>query len=126
MEILRRQDKRNKMRDLRRARRRKIIIQKLIEGEDEWGNQTTSWVDWQTVWAERSELWGQEYFAARAVGEQNTVGFAIRHAPFVEQLNTTEYRVAHEDRAYDIKQIDHLKDDGMWVKLRCLEAGSDG
>ena len=67
-----------------------------------------------------------KYFAARAVGEQNTVGFVIRHAPFVEQLNTTDYRVVYEGRACDIKQIDHLKDDGMWVKLRCLEAGSDG
>ena len=126
MEWRRQQDRQDKMRDLRRVRRRKIVIQKLVEGEDEWGNQTTSWVDWQTVWAERSELWGQEYFAARAVGEQNTVGFVIRHAPFVEQLNTTEHRVLHQGKSYDIKHIDHLKDDGMWVKLRCLEAGSDG
>ena len=126
MQWMRQQARLDKIRELRRVRRRKIVIQKLTEVEDEWGNQTTSWVDWQPVWAGRSELWGQEYFAARAVGEQNTVGFVIRYAPFVEQLNTTEHRVLYQGKSYDIKHIDHLKDDGMWVKLRCLEAGSDG
>lgn len=81
------------MRDLRRVRRRKIVIQKLVEGEDEWGNAVSEWTDWRELWADLESLWGQEYFAARAVNEQNTLVFVLRYAPFLDQLNTTHYRV---------------------------------
>lgn len=93
MDRLRRQAKLDKMRDLRRVRRRKIVIQKLVEGEDEWGNVVSEWTDWREFWADLESLWGQEYFAARAVNEQNTVIFVLRHAPFLDQLNTTHFRV---------------------------------
>ena len=93
MDRLRRQAKLDKMRDLRRVRRRKIVIQKLVEGEDEWGNVVSEWTDWREFWADLESLWGQEYFAARAVNEQNTVIFVLRYALFLDQLNTTHFRV---------------------------------
>lgn len=114
------------MKDLARVRRRKIVIQKKTVVEDEWFNQVETWVDWQEVWAERSNLWGESYYAARAVNEENTVEFTIRYASFVEQIDTTNYQIVFEGRAYSIEQIDHLKDDGLWVKLKCLERGANG
>lgn len=93
MDRLRRQAKLDKMRDLRRVRRRKIVIQKLVEGEDEWGNVVSEWTDWRELWADRESLWGQEYFAARAVNEQNTVTFVLRYVPFLDELNMTHFRV---------------------------------
>jgi len=157
MDRLRSQDRLDKMRDLRRVRRRKIMIQKLTEGEDEWGNAITEWAPWRELWADRESLWGQEYFAARAVNEQNTVTFVLRYVPFLDQLNTTHYRVLftpvsiHDDdpttdityaissyqtgttrikkqlqTEYDIVHIDRLRDDGMWIKLRCQERGANG
>lgn len=114
------------MRDVGKVLRRKIIIQKLEVVEDEIGNQTQDWADWQTVWAERNNLWGQEYYAAKVVNEENTVVFVIRDAPFIEEMNTLEYRIKHEDKVFDIKQIDRLQDGGLWVKIKALERGADG
>lgn len=157
MDRLRRQAKLDKMRDLRRVRRRKVVIQKLVEGEDEWGNVVSGWTDWRELWADLESLWGQEYFAARAVNEQNTVTFVLRYAPFLDQLNTTHFRVLFTpvsvydadpktdvayamsttqigvtapkkelQRVYDIVHIDRMRDDGMWIKLRCKERGAGG
>lgn len=157
MDRLRRQAKLDKMRDLRRVRRRKVVIQKLVEGEDEWGNVVSEWTDWRELWADLESLWGQEYFAARAVNEQNTVTFVLRYAPFLDQLNTTHFRVLFTpvsvydadpktdvayamsttqigvtapkkelQRVYDIVHIDRMRDDGMWIKLRCKERGAGG
>lgn len=157
MDRLRRQAKLDKMRDLRRVRRRNVVIQKLVEGEDEWGNVVSGWTDWRELWADLESLWGQEYFAARAVNEQNTVTFVLRYAPFLDQLNTTHFRVLFTpvsvydadpktdvayamsttqigvtapkkelQRVYDIVHIDRMRDDGMWIKLRCKERGAGG
>lgn len=157
MDRLRRQAKFDKMRDLRRVRRRKIVIQRLVEGEDEWGNAISEWTDWRELWADLESLWGQDYYAARAINEQNTVIFVLRYAPFLDQLNTTHFRVLFRpvsvydadpktdvayamsttqvgvaapekrlQRVYDIVHIDRLKDDGMWIKLRCQERGASG
>ena len=147
MDRLRRQAKLDKMRDLRRVRRRKIVIQKLVEGEDEWGNVVSEWTDWREFWADLESLWGQEYFAARAVNEQNT-GFCLRYAlgsaehdlppalraPLtmwiktdagIRMLLTRWGSEKQTQREYDIVHIDRLNDDGMWVKLRCKERGAN-
>lgn len=121
--ILKRQKWRSKMRELGRVRRRKIKIQKMTMGRDEWQNEVKYWADWREVWAERSSLWGQAYYAAKAVNEENTVEFVLRYVGFLDELNTFDYQVVFEGVAYEIEQIDHLDDDGMWIKLRCLERG---
>lgn len=118
--------KNDKMRDLAKVRRRKIIIQKHTIAEDEWGNETKSWEVWKTVWAERGSLWGQAYYAAKAVNEETTIEFVLKYAPFVESMDTVEYRVLFEGNAYPIEHIDHLRDDGQWIKLKCLRSGADG
>lgn len=117
--------KKEAMKDVGKVLRRKIIIQKLCVKEDEVGNQQTTWVDWQTVWAERNNLWGQEYYAAKVVNEENTLVFTIRHTPFIDAMDTVGFRIKHEDKVYDIKQIDLLQNDGLWVKIKALERGAN-
>ncbi len=126
MDQLKRQTRRKALRDVGKVRRRKITIQKMELIEDEFLNKKKVWVDWKTLWAERSNLWGQTYFAAKAVNEENTVEFVLRYVSFLDQLNTFDYQVVFEGVAYEIRQIDHMQDDGMWIKLRCLERGVSG
>ncbi len=114
------------MKDVGKTLRRKIIIQKFTIVEDEIGNQKKDWKDWRSVWAELNNLWGQEYYAARAVNEENTLIFTIRYAPFVNEMDTVNFRIKHEGKIYDIKQIDYLQDDGLWVKIKALERGAGG
>lgn len=123
MELIKKQAKRKKMRDLGKVRRRKITIQKKEIGFDEWENPVEHWVDWRSLWAERSNLWGEAYYAARAVGEAETIEFTVRDALFLEDVNTIDYQIVCGGKEYDIKHIDRLDDDGMWIKFKCLERG---
>jgi len=114
------------MKDVGRVLRRKIILQKFDVVKDEIGNQTREWKNWREIWVERTNLWGQEYYAAKAVSEENTLIFTARYAPFFDEMNTVDYRIKYQGKFYDIKQIDFLKDDGLWVKIKALERGAGG
>lgn len=113
------------MKDLGKVRRRKIIIQKKIDDFDDIGNPVEIWANWKTIRVERSSLWGQEYYAAQAVGEEKTVVFIAKWVSFLDDLNVVEYRILFDGKAYDIKNIDPLQDDGMWVKIKATERPAD-
>lgn len=111
------------MKDLAKVRRRKIVIQKKTDGFDEIGNPVEKWDDWKTLRVERTSLWGREYYAARAVNEENTIEYTAKYVPFLDELNTVEYRIIDGKKIFDIKHIDPLKDDGMWLKIKALQSG---
>jgi len=124
--------KADKMKDLQTNRKHKLIIQKKISEdesgnplEDEWGNQTEEWVDWKTVTAEKLELYGQEYYTAKSLGEEQTVKWKIKHVTFVEEIDTVNHRVidVRKKDIYDIKDTDYLKDDGMWFIIKAEKSG---
>ena len=155
MEVLRKQAYRDKMRELGKTLRRRIMIQKRSVTKDPWGNQVEEWQEWQTVWANLQTLWGERYYAAKAVGEENTVIFELRRAPFLDGLifNLADYRIVetyitrgemgigfvginqpvlvegtptkHFGRVYTIKRVDQLPGD-TWIKLTCEESGGNG
>lgn len=108
------------MKDLAKVRRRKIMIQKKEVETDQYGDTTTAWVDWCSLWAEIRALWGRDFYAAVAVGEEQTVEFVVKYADFLNELKTDTHRLVFNGEVYDIKQVDSLKDDGMWVKIKAL------
>lgn len=131
MEVLRKQAYRAKMRELGKTLRHRIVIQKRSVTKDPWGNQVEEWRDWQTVWANLQTLWGERYYAAKAVGEENTVIFELRRAPFLDELirNVADYRLEsithHRGTVYTILRVDQLPGEA-WVKLTCEESGGNG
>ena len=127
MEVLRKQAYRDKMWELGKTLRHRIMIQKRSVTRDPWGNQVEEWQDWQTVWANLQTLWGERYYAAKAVGEENTVIFELRRAPFLDELiqNVADYRLEsithHRGTVYTILRVDQLPGEA-WVKLTCEES----
>src|SRR5690554_2745771 len=99
------------MKDLGKVRRRKIIIQKHITpvNSDSVGNQSKQWQDWKGIWVEKNGLWGQEYYAAKAIGEENTLHLTARYAPFIDEINIVDYRIIYNGKPFDIKNIDVIK-----------------
>ncbi len=110
------------MKDLARVRPYTIIIQKKTDGFDENRNQIEIWEDWKTLKADRTTLFGNEYYAAKAVNEEQTVVFIVRYVPFLEEINTVQYRLFYRGKPYDIKHIDHPPG-AMWVKIKAVERG---
>lgn len=113
------------MKDLLKVRRRRITIQKKIDDFDEIGNPIEVWSNWKSLKAEQTSLWGQEYYAAKAVGEERTIVFTVKYVSFLDELNSVEYRIVVDGKAYDIKHIDPIQDDGMWMKIKAISRPTD-
>ncbi len=113
------------MKDLAKVRRRKLIVQEKIDTTDEHDNPVEVWSKWGEYRVERCSLWGEEYYAAAAVGEQETVTFELRYLPKFEELNVVRHRLNYEGKIYDIKGTDPLKDDGLCFKIRALRKPND-
>ena len=46
--------------------------------------------------------------------------FVVRYVAFLDELKTDTHRLLYDGEIYDIKHIDYLKDDGMWLKIRAV------
>jgi len=111
------------MQGLARVPRRTIVIQHKVITKDQYGDVTEVWEAWRTLRAERSNLWGRDYYAALAVGEEQAIEFTVRYVSFLDELKTDTHRILYEGETYDIKHIDHLRDDGAWIKLKAMRRG---
>jgi SPP1 family predicted phage head-tail adaptor len=118
--------KKQKMKDLQAVRRHKLIIQK-VDGTtlDDDLNEVKNWVDWKTVMGQRMELFGSEYYEAKALGDEKTVKWKIKYVSFVDEINTTDYRIvnARTDEIFDIKDTDYLQDDGQFFIIKAEKSG---
>lgn len=115
-----------KMKDLQAVRKHKLIIQKLNGTTlDDDLNEVENWVDWKTVTAQRMELFGSEYYEAKALGDEKTVKWKIKYVNFVEEINTVDYRVINvrTDEIFDIKDTDYLQDDGQFFIIKADKSG---
>jgi SPP1 family predicted phage head-tail adaptor len=113
-------DKADVMKDISRVRRHSITIQKKTDTFDDNQNQVEKWADWKTLKAEKSALYGKEYYAAKAVGEEQAVVFTVRYVPFLDELNTVKHRLVFRGKPYDIKHIDYLPGE-TWIKIKAIE-----
>lgn len=113
------------MKDLAKVRRRLIVIQKRTLILDDERNQVELWAPWKTLKAEKTQLYGTEYYAAATMGEEQTVVFTVRKLDCLTEVNTADYRLTYDGRAYDIKQVDGLDDGGLWAKIKAIARPSD-
>lgn len=112
------------IKDLARVRRHSIVIQRKVDGFDAHQNPVEHWSLWRTLQAEKTQLYGKEYYAAAAVGQEQTTVFTIRYVPFIDEINTVEFRLLFDGKPYDIKHIDHLPGE-TWVKVKAIERPGD-
>lgn len=118
--------KKDKMKDLQVKRRHKLSIQKKTLIQDDWGNEVEEWTDWWPVAAQRMELYGSDYYAAKQFGEEKTIKWKLKYvASRAEEINTNKFRVINirTNEVFDIKDTDYLNDDGQWFILKCEKSG---
>ena len=118
--------KEQKMKDLQAVRKHKLMIQKS-DGTtlDDDLNEIKNWIDWKPVKAERMDLFGAEYYEAKSLGEEKSVKWKIKYVSFLEEINTTDYRVVNTrtNEIFDIKDTDYLQDDGQFFIIRAEKSG---
>jgi SPP1 family predicted phage head-tail adaptor len=79
-------------------RNTRITIQNKTVSRSAMGDETEVWSDLATVWAERRDVRGNEFYAAQSLLEQGDVMFRI---VYLEGI-TEESRVSCDSRIFDI------------------------
>jgi SPP1 family predicted phage head-tail adaptor len=83
---------------------RRVTIQSRTLTRNDYGEQIETWADDDTVWGERFDLRGREFFTARQVSADVTTRFRLRYRTGLTVL----HRLVCEDVTYDIHQVSEI------------------
>lgn len=98
-----------------------VTLQTRSVVTDAVGQDTITWVDVATVWAQCQALRGREFFAAAQVQQEQTVKVRIRYRADI----TTLHRLVWQGRAHDITGVVPVGRQEM-LELMCLQGVKDG
>lgn len=101
--------------------RHRITIQELITTVNDNGFDEKKWIDYKTIWSSMNNLFGKEFYAAKAVNSENTVEFVVRYSKDISTLNAKVYRISWDNRAFNIIFIDNIKYENKWLKIKAIE-----
>lgn len=91
---------------------RRVTIQQRTLERNAYGEQVETWSTLATVWGQRQDLRGREFYAARQVVAEVTTVFRLRYRTDVTVLN----RLVCEGVTYDINQVSELgRHDGLEI-----------
>lgn len=91
---------------------RQVVIQCRSLSQNSEGAPVESWTTFATVWAQKTDLRGQEYFAAQKENAEVTTLWRIRYLTGLK----AEMRISYDNLVYDIIQISELgRRDGMEI-----------
>lgn len=104
--------------------RHRITIQK--QGEIQYNDNgfpinEDGFVDYRTVWAGVNNLFGKEFWSAKAIQAENTIEFVIRSSKDLEEMNSTEFRIKWNNRLFNITFVDNIKYENKWLKIKAIE-----
>ena len=113
------------MKDMAKNLSKKIRIQNKESNINENGFNENKWNDYIEVWADKNNLFGKEYWSAKALQAENTVVFTIRYCfklePLLKANATKLYRILQDDRCFNIIHVDNIKEDNIWIKIKATE-----
>jgi SPP1 family predicted phage head-tail adaptor len=81
---------------------RRITIEQRSLSQDAYGQDTATWSEWATVWAQKRPKTGREYFEAHQERAEAEVVWRIRHR---DGVKAGEMRVNDGDHTYDIESV---------------------
>lgn len=99
----------------------RVTLQARSVVTDAHGQDTITWVDIATVWAQCQAVRGREFFAAAQVQQEQTVKVRIRYRADVSPLT----RLLWQGRAHDITGVVPVGRKEM-LELMCLQGVKDG
>lgn len=102
-----------------------VEMQEYTEQQDAIGNQTLVWHTAEKAFASINSLYGQEYWAAAAQGQQNTLVFVLRWSPVLARAATsadlTRWQLLFEGRPYAIQSVDDIEFRHRLCKIRAVQ-----
>lgn len=96
---------------------KRIIIQKLTNTVNENGFNEEVWATHKTVWSSVSNLFGREFFEAKAVQSEKTIKFIIRYMSDIDET----MRILFQGKQYNITFINNIKYSNNYIEVKALE-----
>ena len=93
----------------------RVTVERLEQGQDEYGGPLTTWATVFTTWAAVEPLAGREYIAAAAAQSEVTTRIRLRYRPGM----TSADRVTHEGREFNIVSVIDYKSGNRELVLMC-------
>lgn len=99
----------------------RVTLQSRSVVQDAHGQDTITWVDVATVWAQVQALRGREFFAAAQVQQEQSLKVRIRYRTGV----LTTWRLVWQGRNHDITGVIPVGRNDM-LEIMCLGGVKDG
>jgi SPP1 family predicted phage head-tail adaptor len=97
--------------------RHRIVIQKLENTQDSFGQPVEKWNDVATVWSSVKPLVGREFFAAETVNSEVTHKVRMRYKAGI----TPDMRVKFGIRIFQITAVINYQERNIELQLMCKE-----
>ena len=99
-------------------------LQQLVTATDAVGNQTADWQTAATLRCRVNSLYGEDYWAAAAQNQQDTLVFVLRWCPVLAAAmadgDLTRWRLQLGGAAYEIRSFDDVDFAHKLVKIRAV------
>lgn len=101
----------------------KRITIEVIDGTNTSKNgfDIPNWKPYKTIWASVNNLFGNEFYAAKAVNAENTVEFIVRYSKDLEKINSKDNRIIWNDKKFNITFVDNIGYENKWLKIKAVE-----
>lgn len=104
---------------------KRIVIQclgnpKSISNEN--GFEVENWINYKTVWASVSNLYGREFYAAKVAHAEKAVKFTIRYFKDIDD----SMRILFRKKIYKIEFIDNIKYGNKFMVVCAMEELTNG
>lgn len=103
---------------------KRITIEKYSSTTTVNGFDIEKWIEYKTVWASVNNLYGKEFWSAKAIQAENTVEFTVRYNKKLEVLNSKDskdYRINFNNRHFNIEFTDNRKYENKYLKIKAIE-----
>lgn len=95
---------------------RRVVLQRQIEPQNEYGEVEPIWTDQMSVWAQVQPIRGSERFQAEGLQTEATTEFLLRYSPTVAAMTPKNWRIVYKEQHYDIEEVQELgRHDGVKI-----------
>lgn len=107
-----------------------VTIQRRVESDNPTGEQTWTFVDWQSMWASVEPLSGRELLQASQIGSNLNARIRIRFFPGINAKMRVRHSYTFGDEPvldyYDIESVIHINERFREMHLMCVKRDSEG
>ncbi|KEI02904.1 phage head closure protein [Clostridium botulinum C/D] len=99
---------------------KRIFFEKKIVETNENGFELDTWVTEKSFWAKVNNLYGKEFWAAKANNFEDVIVFTVRYSKFLENVDRNVFRIRFKNKTFKIISIDNIKYENKRVKIKAI------